>query len=351
MLMRNKFKDELMDQNILDITPDEIKKKFKKYGSLDPFPSIEPSLLNSADIYDYVEKTGMIFPFYPENLKPASYGIRMGGEFVYWENREKKVEGRLEDIEEKDSDGDIVFTLKRNSIAFVGLEPVFRFPDYIAGRFNLKVKHVYQGLLLGTGPLVDPGFQGKVFIPLHNFTCNDYKLKIKKPLIYMEFTKLSINKRWAPNIQPENERKGQYIPFISEKLLKKWKLNDYLTEAYNGPILSTIQGLQSQIDKSLGESEKLNDKATNQLRLFNIFIIASLIAVLMTLGLTIYQTISIHNKTLDYLKLSDERQNAEYEKIVNQKIDYLDLKSLIIDLSKKIEEQKSEIEDLKKSKK
>ena len=167
----------------------------------------------------------------------------------------------------------------------------------------------------------------------------------------MEFTKLSVNKRWVPNIQSEDERKGKYIPFNREKLPKKWKLNDYLTEAYNGPILSTIQGLQSQIDKSLGESEKLNDKATSQLRLFNIFIIASLVAVLMTLGLTIYQTISIHNKTLDYLRLSDERQNAESEKIISQKNDYLDLKSLIIDLSKKIEEQKSEIEDLKKSKK
>ncbi len=26
---------------------------------------------------------------------------------------------------------------------------------------------VYKGLLLGTGPIVDPGFVGKLYIPLH----------------------------------------------------------------------------------------------------------------------------------------------------------------------------------------
>ena len=59
------------------------------------------------------------------------------------------------------------FDLAPNSIAFVALEPCFRIPEYMALRFNLKIKHIYKGLLLGTGPLVDPGFSGKLFIPLH----------------------------------------------------------------------------------------------------------------------------------------------------------------------------------------
>ena len=46
---------------------------------------------------------------------------------------------------EKDGDE---FTLEANSIAFVQVEPVFRLPDYIALRFNLKITHVHRGILI-----------------------------------------------------------------------------------------------------------------------------------------------------------------------------------------------------------
>jgi deoxycytidine triphosphate deaminase len=145
------------------------------YSSWDPFPEIAPALLNSADISDYVRVTGMIYPFYKEKLKSASYPVAILGKLIYWDDEEKECQMDLQK-------GDY-FTLKSNSIAFVTLEPMFRIPNYIALRFNFKITNVYRGILLGTGPLVDPGFVGKLSIPLHNLTSNDYLFKGGEDLI------------------------------------------------------------------------------------------------------------------------------------------------------------------------
>src|ERR1035437_2313503 len=220
---------------------EEVEKKFNEYREKDPFPEIPPSLLNSADIQDYVEKTGMIHPFYVANLKPASYGIKLNGEYTYWDSPQLKVSGKLENLNDKDEDGDIVFILKRNSIAYVQLEPEFRFPYYIAARFNLKIKHIYQGILLGTGPLVDPVYEGKIYTPLHNLTNNDYKIKIDRPLIWMEFTKLSTNEKWDSEYEKSAGREGEYHPFDKSHLRTKKTLSEYINDAYpNAPILSTL---------------------------------------------------------------------------------------------------------------
>ena len=79
--------------------------------------------------------------------------------------------------------------LPANSITFVQVEPHFRLPNYIAVRFNLRITHVHRGLLLGTGPLVDPGFHGRLLVPLHNLTAYEYYLDTTKALIWVEFTK------------------------------------------------------------------------------------------------------------------------------------------------------------------
>ena len=166
--------------------PDKIiDNKYRDFKKVDPFPRIPGTLLNSADISSYVDKTGMIHPFYEEDLKSASYAARIAGKCKFW-NDETKV---FEEILLKKSGDKLI--LKPNAIAFVGIEPTFRLPDYIALRFNLKITHVYRGLLLGTGPLIDPGFKGKISIPLHNLTSNEYVFSFNESLIWIEFTKTS----------------------------------------------------------------------------------------------------------------------------------------------------------------
>ena len=196
---------------------EEAKRRFQQYGRVDPLLNIESALLNSADVFDYVCKTGMLYPFYVKDLKGASYEVRIGGRVIWWDDEKKKQAKELE----KEGDS---FELKPNSIAFVTLEPYFRIPDYLALRFNLKILHIYKGLLLGTGPLVDPGFQGRLSIPLHNLTTNTYVFKYNDPLIQVEFTKLSKNLEW--NVK-ERDKKGINIPVYKRNPIKPGRRVDY----------------------------------------------------------------------------------------------------------------------------
>ncbi len=160
----------------------------QKWEHDDPFPEVQPALLSAIDVWNYIRVTAMVHPYSDDDLKAASYQVRMGGEFIRWDGG-KKLEQSVA------AAGSI--TLPPNSISFVQTEVIFRLPHYVAMRFNLQISHVHRGILLGTGPVVDPGFQGRLLIPLHNLTSAPYTIPAKEPLIWVEFTKTTFGRRQA----------------------------------------------------------------------------------------------------------------------------------------------------------
>jgi deoxycytidine triphosphate deaminase len=221
----------------------------------DPFPSISPALLNSADIEDYVRTTGLIYPFDLAKLKPASYEADFLGEVYYWKNTESAP--TIVKIEKGQK-----FTISKNSIVFVHLATVFSLPSYIALRFNLRITLVHRGLLLGTGPLVDPGFCGRLLIPLHNLTSEDCTLVGGAGFIWIEFTKLSGNKEWGSDCADRSGdpevRKGTYKKFPSDK--KGILPEKYLSQA------SPHAAIASSIPDALDEARRLSRASENLFR-------------------------------------------------------------------------------------
>ena len=57
-----------------------------------------------------------------------------------------------------------------NGLIYVGVLETVNIPYFMIARFNMKVSEVYRGLLLGTGPQVNPGFSGHLACPIHNLT-------------------------------------------------------------------------------------------------------------------------------------------------------------------------------------
>ncbi len=240
-----------MDENYPHLafptTLEEAEKRFPDFEHVDPLPKVSAALLNSGDIYDYARITGMIWPFstdekkIKEKLKSASYEIDFLGEVYFYDD--KKGRHRKVDIKRDDP-----FTLRKNSIAFVFLETKFQLPDYIALRFNLRIKHVHRGLLLGTGPLVDPGFVGRLLIPLHNLTSKDYTIKGGEGLIWVEFTKLSGHNHWDSSArQPARD----YVHFPPDK--RDRTPQQYFNQASDDgtPAVSSIPGEISSVSKQI----------------------------------------------------------------------------------------------------
>ncbi len=226
---------------------------------------IADTLLSSQDIVKVVEATGVISPFFLEGgrksrLKKAAYEGRIGSRAYKFENENTPV--RVFD-DQKDE----ALLVPKNSIVFVESDLDFRIPDFIALRFNLQIQHVHRGLLLGTGPLVDPGFWGKLCIPLHNLTDEDYEIPKNEGLIWIEFTKTTLD---------TDKKDGARAPLVGTPSDENghWDIVKFLNKAatqYNGkkvPIRSSLPAMFDEANQAaarsasdakaaLGEAEKL----------------------------------------------------------------------------------------------
>lgn len=262
----------------------DAKKRYLLAKKSDPFPEIAHALLNSADISDYVRVTGMLYPFHSDKVKSASYEASIRGRCIWWDENGNRHEQLLQE-DEKDQ-----FVLKANSIAFVQVEPCFRLPDYVALRFNLKITHVHRGILLGTGPLVDPGFEGHLLIPLHNLTTNDYTIACGEGLIWIEFTKTSPVHQNGHGTNSEGlARRGNYIEFPGDK---KYKEPEYylLKASPHNPIRSSIP---EAVRESRAQATRAAQEAKRTRRIVEWFMGIGGVIFLLTLAGVTYQTWSL----------------------------------------------------------
>lgn len=237
--------------------------RFQIFEDFDPFEDIPPALLNAGHIATYAMTTGMIEPFEASQLtKPATYLVKVEGECRYRDEEGKLVSfylSRDRQARNRFLDVRTSVRLAPNSVCYLTLAPTFRMPSYIGARFNLLIRDVYRGLLVGTGPLVDPGFTGRLSIPIHNFTDREYFIDAGEGLVYFEFTKMTWsnpprpdeNPGWVPapiDAQP---------PFPASKSNRK-SLDDYLNAATgSGPPASSIGQTMNDMGKLVERSQRL----------------------------------------------------------------------------------------------
>ncbi len=79
---------------------------------------------------------------------------------------------------------------------------ILRFPANIVGRFGLKSGFTRKGFHASTGPQVDPGFEGKLFVTLFNLTPASHIISYKDTFLSIEFHKLDAT--------PEQTYQGPY---------------------------------------------------------------------------------------------------------------------------------------------
>jgi deoxycytidine triphosphate deaminase len=210
------------------ITDAEAAEKAAKFLTTDPFPSIPLALLSAAEIDDYARVTGLLYPFDSRSLKSASYEMHIGGEFIRWDGEGRRISETL-------TRGSRCM-IPAHSLCFVQLEPYFRLPYYVALHLSLRATHVHRGLLMGTGPMIDPGFSGRVLIPLHNPTAVDYDLDTTQALVWAEFTKTTFGFRPA---EKEASAKRYFPGFPPAKL--NLSADAYLRKANAGnPIRNAL---------------------------------------------------------------------------------------------------------------
>ncbi|HZW24014.1 MAG TPA: hypothetical protein VFF26_00890 [Gallionella sp.] len=294
-----------MDDLDFPQSPDEAKKRFQEYVAKDPFPNIPTALLNAGDIYHYARVTGIVYPFPHDNpkllekkLKPASYEIDFLGSVHYTDEN---------GVPQKEviSQG-TPFTLKKNTIAFVSIATKFCLPDYIAIRFNLRINLVHKGLLLGTGPLVDPGFSGQLLIPLHNLTSKDYVLIGGEGLIWVEFTKVS-------NSKIDADALGFTPSFPSSKRDKEAQY--YFNESSDGkPAISSIPGEVKTAKEDANKAKEISEKIRN----YGIIAVGALVLSLAGVVIATWNLISSANKNVADASVNITQSRVERQELLEK---------------------------------
>ena len=154
-------------------------------------PNTSPSrkgLLLSNEIEGFCEVGLLIENHKSEMIRPASYTLTIGPDYVDSEGKIRKM-----------GDEKTYFYMEPNSIVYVSSAETLNLPFYIVARFNLRVKWVYKGILLGTGPQVDPGFKGNLSCPLFNLTNRAVRIKLGEMFATIDFERTSDfceNKPW-----------------------------------------------------------------------------------------------------------------------------------------------------------
>ncbi|TMC46452.1 MAG: hypothetical protein E6J20_21065 [Chloroflexi bacterium] len=112
------------------------------------------------------------------SLQPASYDLRIGRHIYSPPQPETPVDLGA------DGGG---YRLPPYGNAVLETHEDLRLPKNILGRIGLKSGFARLGLMASTGPQIDPGFEGKLFVSLFNVTAVPHVLKFKDTFLTIEF--------------------------------------------------------------------------------------------------------------------------------------------------------------------
>ncbi len=175
-----------------------------KYEDPDIHNPARKGMLLSNEIEKFCKNGLLIEDYKTERLRPASYTLTIGSDYV-------DSAGKVRRLTQKKP----FFEIEPNSIVYVSTAEKLNLPFYIAARFNLRVKWVYKGILLGTGPQVEPGYKGYLSCPLYNLTNRPIRVWLGDEFATIDFertTDFCKGKKWK-EIEPFLE-KGEKLDTV-----------------------------------------------------------------------------------------------------------------------------------------
>lgn len=227
-----------------------------------------------------------------DNLRPASYTLRVGKQYIGSDGSPHLL-----------TDEDDSFVFGQNSIVFVSTMEKLEIPFYIAARFNIRVAWVYDGVLLGTGPQVDPGFSGFLSCPLYNLTNLDITIKRGQDFATIDFEKTT-------GLLPGStvEEKKRVIEEARDKEISEISGRCY--SFYKVPPLSPLKHKKAhRIVSSLLEMRE-EVRTWRHLGIGSVIAFFGLTLSLLGLGVSIYRQNSDLGRQLSANELELQRANA-----------------------------------------
>lgn len=165
-------------------------------------------LLTDKDIKQGIESGELIIEHFSEDcLQPASYDMRLGEEGITSSGREK--------VNPQDKG---LLTIPAGDFALVTTHERVKLKPRIAGHIGLRSHYARKGLILLSGPQIDPGFQGVLVLGLNNVSPSDLVIPHKEKFCTVEFYRLNEEplRPYAGEYQDQSGISGRDIEILAE---------------------------------------------------------------------------------------------------------------------------------------
>ena len=290
---------------------------------LDPDSRVTTGVLLSDRIKLYVQAVGLIEPFQEKNLGPAAYDLTLG--YDCWSSDHTAETGQPKRTLKVGEP----LILPPNSIVFVSSAETLNLPFYLVARFNLKLRFLHEGLLVGAGPQIDPGFLGRLSCPLHNISSEKICLTCGETFAVVEFQKttpFAQTERWAGDLNITDVRsRGESMELkgvrgfpcltFRSRSLNRAPIKGYLPSGKS--VSSSVQGvavalsaLDAHVEKKLSEFDKFISR-------LNLMVFLTLLVVAISLGSYFFAVVGWH-KSAYAVAIAAEEQTKELRSELGQ---------------------------------
>lgn len=143
--------------------------------------SLQPGILVDIEILDALKRKFLqIDPFDQSALEPATYDLSLGSMAVVTTSSEPI------DLAE-----DGLLRIPPYAAALVQTEEILSLSARIVGRLGARSNLLQNGIITSTGPQIDPGFIGRIFVNLLNISDRPFSIRRKTRFLSAEFQLLA----------------------------------------------------------------------------------------------------------------------------------------------------------------
>ena len=145
-----------------------------------------------------------------------------------------------------------VLRIKPFTSIVISTYEILNMPNNVVGRFDLRIKWALQGLVLQVGTQIEPGYNGRLFGLLHNFSKKEICIPTMSRFLTAEFSYTSENTSHETGLKPMLKL---------EDFLSRFPAIDGTLENY----LVKIEKVSEAMNKSIIETKERTDKAYKEL--------------------------------------------------------------------------------------
>jgi len=131
-------------------------------------------ILSDVDIRQFIADRDIVISNFSGELEPASYDLRVGKEAV--------AQDGVVNIEEKK-----YAKIPRGATVVIYPYEQIKLSTKVAARYGLRSRFARKGLILLSGPQIDPGFEGTLSVTIFNAGTSEVVLGYQEKFVTIEF--------------------------------------------------------------------------------------------------------------------------------------------------------------------